>query len=101
LHGLTSDSDGVVADPLELHIEPQDRGDESQVARAGQVSRYESVALLVDGTNLTVDRLVTENDLVGQLAIARQRRMDRVLEPQLDLLRHFLDPLADQGEIVF
>ncbi len=57
------------------------------------------MAELVDRPHFAIDGEIAENDPIGQLVLAREGRVHRVLERGLDLAPDLLDPLADRRQI--
>ena len=79
--------------PLQCDVQPQDRRDEPQRPGAGQMPGDEGVTQAVDPTDGTVDRQVTEDRLIGQLAVGREQRADRVGQRPADPVPDLSDSL--------
>ena len=99
LYSLAGDRLGVVTDPLQLDVQAQHRGYEPQVPRARKVKRDERVAAPVEGPDLPVNRQVADDRLGGERPVARQQRVDRVLQRRIDHLRHVAETFTDSLEI--
>ena len=68
---------------------------------AWQMPGDEAMTESVDGPNLSVDRVVTQDDTASQSVVSLDRCVDGVFHCCFDLCRHLLDPGKDRGDVFF
>ena len=87
--GALGDVDGQIAHALQVVVDLDDGGDESQVARHGLEQGQHAGGQLVDLNLLLVDQRLVPHHLLGLVFVAIHQRQNAVVDRGLDQAAHF------------